>query len=93
MNFVRNAQTPHFSFEEIKQIYVAAKVKDTQSMQATARELFPNRDPITYENLSIGKGPGRAFKHTSDQYENPQYMVMAHPVLIGVMSDDTMYLF
>lgn len=93
MEFVRNGRTPHFSFEEIKQIYAAAEKKDTQSMQDAARELFPNRDPITYENLSIEKGPGRGFKHKSDQYENPKCMIMAHPVLIGVMDDDTMYLF
>ena len=93
MNFVRNANTPHFSMEEIKEIYVHAKVKDDRSLQAAARELFPGRDPITYENLSISKGPGRAFKHHSDQYENPKCMIMAHPVIVGVMDDDTMYLF
>lgn len=93
MNFTRNANTPHFSFEEVQQIYTAAKHKDTKTMQDTARELFPGRDPITYENLSIGKGPGRSFKHKSDDYEKPKYMIMAHPVMIGVMADDTMYLF
>lgn len=93
MTFDRNANTPHFSFEEIQQIYVAAKRKDTKALQEAARELFPNRDPISYENLSIGKGPGRSFKHTSGDYEKPKYMIVAYPVMIGVMVDDTMYLF
>lgn len=93
MNFIRNAQTPHFSFAEVQEIYLHATEKNDKSLRAAAQELFPGRDPITYENLSIGKGPGRAFKHHSDQYENPKYMIMAHPVLVGVMDDDTIYLF
>ena len=93
MSFYRNAQTPHFSIEELKQIYDAVKVKDDPSMKAKAQELFPGRDPICYENISILKGPGRAFKHGGDEYVNPKCVINAHPLIVGVMADGTFYQF
>lgn len=93
MSFQRNAQTPHFSYEEIQQIYAGTKVKETTNLQSTARAMFPGRDPVAYENLTIGKGPGRSFKHRSDEYEKPVHIITAYPIMIGVMKDGTMYLF
>jgi len=92
-SYMRNAQTPHFSFEELKQIYDAVKVKDNPSMLAKAQELFPGRDPICYDNMHIWEGPGRAFKHNGDEYVNPKYVINAHPLIIGVMADGTFYQF
>lgn len=93
MGFIRNGQTPHFTLEELKEIYAASKKKDTNAMRETARQLFPGRDPITYENLYIGTGPGRAFKHNGDQYVNPKYIFVSHPIMTGVMDDGTIYQF
>lgn len=93
MTFDRNSQTPHFTFEELKEIYAAAEKKNDNCLRATARKLYPDRDPITYENLYIGKGPGRAFKHNGDEYENPEHMLVSHPVMAGVMKDGTIYQF
>jgi len=64
--FARNSQTPHLTLEELKQVYDTVKVKDSASMQSKAAELFPGRDPISYENICVSKGPGRAFKHGGD---------------------------
>lgn len=93
MNFIRNANTPHFSIEELKQIYDSAKRKETASLQAKAEELFPGRDPICYENMCIWEGPGRAFRHNGDEYVNPKYIINAHPLIVGVMEDGTFYQF
>ena len=92
-SFNRNAQTPHFTVEELKQIYDAAREKDDASMFAKAQELFPGRDPICYENMHIWEGPGRSFKHNGDEYVKPKYVINAHPVMVGVMKDGTFYQF
>ena len=91
--FKRNAQTPHFNMEELKLIYAAAKRKDNESMLAKAQELFPNRDPICYENLYIWEGPAKAFKHNGDEYVKPKYVINAHPLIVGIMADGTFYQF
>ena len=93
MNFVCNSQTPHFSFEELKEIYEASPKHETNALKEAAQKLFPGRDPVTYENLYISTGPGRAFKHNSDTYENPKYILVSYPVMTGVMKDDTIYKF
>lgn len=93
MIFTCNAQTPHFSFEELEQIYQQAETKETKCLRETARELFPGRNSVTYENLYIGAGPGRAFKHHSDEYEKPKWVLVSYPVMTGVMEDGTIYLF
>lgn len=92
-SFTRNGDTPHFSIEELKQIYDAAKKKDNSSMRAKAEELFPERDPICYENIHIWEGPGRSFKHNGDDYVKPKYVINAHPLIVGVMADGTIYQF
>lgn len=92
-SFDRNGSTPHFSIEELKLIYDAAKKKDNPSLRAKAEELFPGRDPICYENMHIWEGPGRAFKHNSDDYVRPKYVINAHPIIVGVMDDGTFYQF
>jgi len=93
MHFQMNAQTPHFTFEELQAIYQNTKKKESAALRQTARELFPGRDPVAYENLYLSKGPGRAFKHNGDEYENPKWILASHPVMTGVMEDDTIYLF
>lgn len=93
MLFERNGNTPHFTLEELEQIYQASPKKETNVLRNTAMQLFPGRDPITYENLYIGDGPGRAFKHNGDEYVNPKYMLVSHPVMTGVMDDGTIYQF
>ena len=92
-SFERNGNTPHFSIEELKQIYDAAKKKDNPSIKAKVKELFPGRDPICYENIHIWEGPGRAFKHNGDDYVRPKYTINAHPIIVGVMEDGTFYQF
>ena len=92
-SFDRNGSTSHFSIEELKQIYDAAKRKDNISLRAKAEELFPDRDPICYENMHIWEGPGRAFKHNSDDYVRPKYVINAHPIIVGIMEDGTFYQF
>ena len=91
--FARNSQTPHLTLEELKQVYDTVKVKDSASMQSKAAELFPGRDPISYENICVSKGPGRAFKHGGDEYVNPKCIINAHPLIVGVMDDGTFYQF
>lgn len=93
MDFIRNGKTPHFSLDELKQIYAEAPKKETRTLRQVAEQLYPGRDQITYENLYLGAGPGRAFKHNGDSYENPKYMLVSHPVMAGVMEDGTIYEF
>ena len=92
-SFARNRETPHFSIEELKQIYDAVKKKDSLSMKAKAEEIFPGRDSICYENIHIWEGPGRSFKHNSDDYVKPKYVLNAHPLIVGIMADGTFYQF
>ena len=92
-SFDRNGNTPHFDIEELKQIYDAVKVKDTPSLRAKAKELFPGCDPICYENIHLWEGPGRAFIHNSDDYVKPKHVITAYPLLIGIMDDGTFYPF
>nr|DAJ59245.1 MAG TPA: hypothetical protein [Caudoviricetes sp.] len=92
MDFRMNSQTPHFTYEEIVTIYKQTKHPDDHRLRETARAIFPNRDPIAYENLSINKGPWRAFMHHG-QYENPQCVLLSYPVQVGVMKDGTTYPF
>lgn len=93
MSFDRNSQTPHFSYEELKEIYAASPKHETKALKDAALKLFPGRDPVTYENLYISTGPGRAFKHNGETYENPKYILVSYPVMTGVMKDDTIYKF
>ena len=94
MLFERNSMTPHFSMEELREIYAAAgSKKTTETMKIAAQKLYPGRDPICYENMFVLDGPGRAFKHNGDQYVNPKCVIHAHPLIIGVMKDDTFYQF
>lgn len=93
MDFIRNGQTPHFTLDELKEIYAASKKKDTIAIRETAKQIFPGRDPIAYENLYICTGPGRAFKHNGDEYMNPKYILVSHPIMTGVMDDGTIYQF
>ena len=79
--------------DELKQIYDSVKTKDTASMQDKAKDLFPGRDPICYENIMLWKGPGKAFKHNGDEYVNPKCVINAHPLIVGVMADGTFYQF
>lgn len=93
MNFACNSQTPHFSFEELKEIYATSPKHETNALREVAKKLFPGRDPVIYENLYLSSGPGRAFKHNGDVYENPQYMLVSYPIMTGVMKDGTIYKF
>lgn len=92
MNFICDKDTPCFSFQEIKEIYCCAEDKTTESLRETARWLFPNRNPVMYENLSIRNGFGRAFEHNG-KYTLPKWTIIAHPGYYGVMEDDTIYPF
>ena len=93
MSFTRNAKTPHFDIDELKQIYEAIKTKDTPSMKRMAEKLFPGRNPICYENMEIWNGPGKAFKHNGEEYVKPKYIINAHPLIVGIMADGTFYQF
>ena len=90
--FANNGDTPHFSLEELKQIYEKAETKTTQAIKDAAQELFPERAEIALHNLYLSDGPGRAFMHNGE-YENPRYMLVSYPVLTGVMKDGTIYQF
>lgn len=92
MNFVCDKDTPCFSYPEIKKIFENSQDKSTESLRATARNLYPNRDPIMYENLILQKGHGRAFMHKGE-YRLPKWTIIAHPRWCGVMEDDTIYPF
>lgn len=92
MNFICDKDTPCFSYSEIKEIYYQSQDKSTEGLRATAKMLFPGRDPIMYENLSIHKGNGRAFEHNGE-YTLPNWTISAHPGYYGVMGDDTIYPF
>ena len=89
----RSGEIPHFSIEELKQIYDATQVKTTAAMRAKAVELFQDRDYICYENIYIWEGPGRSFKHNGDEYVKPKYVINAYPLMVGVMEDGTVYQF
>ena len=91
--FDRSGEIPHFSVEELKQIYDATKVKTTAAMRAKAVELFQGRDDIYYQNIHIWEGPGRSFKHDGDDYVKPKYVINAYPLMVGVMEDGTVYPF
>lgn len=93
MYFDRNGKTPHFEVDEIRMILANSKRTDTATLQAVARELFPGRDPIAYENLFSFPGPGRSFKHKGEEYVRPKFCINAHPVIVGVMDDGTVYQF
>lgn len=92
MDFRMNEQTPHFSYEEVVAIYQQTKHPDSNRIRETAKAMYPGRDPITYENLFVEKGPWRAFMHHG-QYENPQCVLLSYPVQVGVMKDGTTYPF
>ena len=92
MEFGCNGNTPCFSFPEIEDIYRNATEKNTDALRETAHRLFPNRDPIMYENLSMRKGFGRAFEHEGE-YKLPKWTIIAYPGFYGVMEDDTIYPF
>lgn len=92
MNFVCDKDTPCFSFPEIQKIYSHAQDKTTEVLRRTARKLFPDRDPIMYENLIIRKGFGREFLHNGE-YTLPKWTIIAYPGCYGVMEDDTVYPF
>ena len=92
MNYICNGDTPHFGCSEIEQIYHSAEEKTTDCLRNTARELFPRRDPIMYENLIMQKGHGQAFLHNGE-YALPKWTIVAYPELFGVMDDDTLYPF
>lgn len=90
--FENNGRTPHFTFEELKQIYEAAASKDTNGVAAAARELFPDKRDIADNNLYIANGPGRGFMHNGD-YENPKHILVSYPLMTGIMKDGTIYPF
>lgn len=63
MDFPMNSKTPHFSYDEVVEIYRKTDHPTERKLRDTARKLFPGRDPITYENLFLSSGPWRAFMH------------------------------
>ena len=92
IRFECNRNTPHFTASEIHEIYEAASEKSTQALRTTAKSLFPDRDPVMYENLTLEKGHGRAFMHQGE-YRLPEWTTLAWPEMYGVMEDGTIYLF
>lgn len=92
MDFPMNSKTPHFNYDEVVEIYRRTDHPTERKLRDTARNLFPGRDPITYENLFLSSGPWRAFMHNGD-YEKPQLVLMSYPTQIGIMKDGTTYPF
>lgn len=92
MNFERSGNKPHFTFEELQEIYAHTQKKETSALRETAHISFPDRNPITYENLYIGTGPSREFIHNGE-YRNPKWVLVSHPVMTSVMDNDTIYFF
>ena len=90
MIFECDAATPHFPASEIREIYFHSQEKTTEALRTAAKELFPERDPVMYENLLIRPGCGRAFLHNGD-YTLPGWTIIAYPDLYGVMEDETIY--
>lgn len=89
----RNKKSPHFTTEELTQIFQQAEKRDTRSMQTTARRLFPGMEEGAYEGLYLSQGPGRAFKNAEGNYERCQYNLVSWPVGIGVLKDHSIHPF
>lgn len=53
--------TPHFCFSEIRETDNSTQDKSTEALRETTRRLFPDQDPVFYENRMIRSGCGRAF--------------------------------
>lgn len=58
MDFPMNSKTPHFNYDEVVEIYRKTNHPTERKLRDTARNLFPGRDPIAYENLFCLLGHG-----------------------------------
>jgi hypothetical protein len=85
-----NKDTPHFSSEELREIYRNTEEKTSKALRQTAHRLYPGRDSVTYENLFIREGYARAYMHKGE-YRKPKWTITAWPLMLGVMDDDTIY--
>lgn len=90
MKFECNKDTPHFSSEELQTIYRSTDEKTSEALRQTARHLYPGRNPVTYENISIREGYARAYMHKGE-YRKPKWTITAWPLMLGVMEDETIY--
>lgn len=84
-----DGKTPHFSFEELAELWNATAAKRTPALRETARRLYPGREESVYENLSVTAGPGRAFRREDGTYEKPQCNLVSWPTTAGVLKDGT----
>ena len=64
MRIEYNKDTPHFSSEELREIYRNTEEKTSKALRQTAHRLYPGRDSVTYENLFIREGYARAYIKT-----------------------------
>lgn len=90
LHFICDKNTPHFSVEELCEIYYKCEEKTTTALRNTSRLLYPGRDPITYENLIIREGFARAYMHKGE-YRKPKWTILAYPLMLGIMDDETIY--
>ena len=90
MRIEYNKDTPHFSSEELREIYRNTEEKTSKALRQTAHRLYPGRDSVTYENLFIREGYARAYMHKGE-YRKPKWTITAWPLMLGVMDDDTIY--
>jgi hypothetical protein len=81
----RNARSPHFTAEELTEIFRSARSHTTRSVQAAARKLYPDREEDAYEGLYLSRGPGRAFRNSEGRYESPKYNLVSWPVAVAVL--------
>lgn len=91
MRIEYNKDTPHFSSEELREIYRNTEEKTSKALRQTAHRLYPGRDSVTYDNLFIREGYARAYMHKGE-YRKPKWTITAWPLMLGVMDDDTIYL-
>ena len=66
MRIEYNKDTPHFSSEELREIYRNTEEKTSKALRQTAHRLYPGRDSVTYENLFIREGYARAYMHKGE---------------------------
>ena len=83
-----NQNTPHFSMEELREIYAAAE-KTKQGIVGAAKTLYPDRE-AELKTLYWIKGGGRAFKDQNGSFHKPQYTLQSWPNELAVMEDGTL---
>ena len=84
-----NKDNPHFSMEELRQIYAAAQEKTRQGMRDAAARLYSDKADAL-NTLYWIKGGGRAFRSSDGNCYKPAYTLQSWPSELAVMEDGTL---